>query len=645
MPPLPQLRFPALAELDRQLRFAPADALRRHLDRVEALVGEIDPQREYPIDWVNFRITGYRSSTPVEPAEKPVLRTRPAARDARPARPAQAAAKTPSQHMGPQHTLPPDAGGEAGPVMISGRTLLSDLSALAERLSDAAGLTWAQVRDSDRALDADELCARWSVSRKTLERYRRAGLPARRVSVERGLSKLAFLPAVVERFEKLHRPRMERAAGFSRIDAATRGAMLRRAAVYRRRFNCSLNQAALRLARRYGRSHEAVRQLLMRHDRTEAAGPAFARREPLRDAQRRVIWRATRRGIDAAHLAVRYHVTRAAVNRALNVERARRLHGLLASALHDIPANPIFDRPDAAEVLLAGGAVDGQTPAAPRDLLAWAQQARLRQIVTAADEKRRANAFHFLRARAARLIRELDPHHPSGSALDEAETSLRWAARVQAVLVRPQFSLFVESAELRFGRPLEELRSADLIPLVREGIAVIARAVEQHDPAKGGRLAGPAGLALNRFLARWLKEHPGLAGAAAVQPAVAHPAAKSSAGAAGAPRNPTPLHLRATPRLRSGVPIPDWTKSIAVWQAWLDPDPRIETLLGSASPPLEPRHAQVLAARYGLAGAPPMTQRQVAAMLGVPLVHAASLERRALRAALRLVREPQGATP
>src|SRR5690606_32587813 len=96
MPPLPRLRLEALAELDRQLRYQPAEAARRQLLAAEALVRELTADdvddRVFPEDWVIARITGYR----------PELDT---------------------------------------PALIVGRALVADLVALVERLSVAAGVT------------------------------------------------------------------------------------------------------------------------------------------------------------------------------------------------------------------------------------------------------------------------------------------------------------------------------------------------------------------------------------------------------------------------------------------------------------------------------------------------------------------------
>src|SRR5690606_4313213 len=106
--------------------------------------------------------------------------------------------------------------------------LLGDISALVERLSAAARLSAADL-EPGRWLLADEVCARWKISRKTLERWRRLGLVARRVRGENGKPRLAFPLAAVERFERERKDRVEGAAAYSRIEPRVAARMVRRA--------------------------------------------------------------------------------------------------------------------------------------------------------------------------------------------------------------------------------------------------------------------------------------------------------------------------------------------------------------------------------------------------------------------------------
>src|SRR3954447_3182015 len=55
---------PALAELrDQQVRFAPREKKVEQVNRAERLLAEIDQDREYPSDYLAYRITDYRPET------------------------------------------------------------------------------------------------------------------------------------------------------------------------------------------------------------------------------------------------------------------------------------------------------------------------------------------------------------------------------------------------------------------------------------------------------------------------------------------------------------------------------------------------------------------------------------------------------
>ena len=55
-----------LRELCRQLLFAPANRRMKQVKRAEELHDQIDPKRNYPFDFVNYRITGYHHQLPEE---------------------------------------------------------------------------------------------------------------------------------------------------------------------------------------------------------------------------------------------------------------------------------------------------------------------------------------------------------------------------------------------------------------------------------------------------------------------------------------------------------------------------------------------------------------------------------------------------
>src|SRR5690606_10285762 len=202
------------------------------------------------------------------------------------------------------------------------------------------------------------------------ERYRRQGLVARRVG-EGPAARLLFTPAAIESFERRRAPAVQRAGAFSRTTADERARIVRRARRYRERFGWSLTQTAQRLALRTKRSPQAVRAAILAHD-VSSSDPVFPRRTSVDDRDRESILRAVRRGLPLADLARAKGRSRESVARIANERLLAQLREFDLRA----PAAPTFDRPDAAEVLLAPAVVrDALLPAPALDAAAFVAEA------------------------------------------------------------------------------------------------------------------------------------------------------------------------------------------------------------------------------------------------------------------------------
>ncbi|MBX3364611.1 MAG: hypothetical protein KF866_07590 [Phycisphaeraceae bacterium] len=539
MPPLPRLRVAALADLLGQLRFASRDALMRDLDRAESLARDIDPDTLYDEAWLVEQITGF----------SPRLEE---------------------------------------PATLVGMAVLADLSALVENLCDLASL---HPDDAPAgSIDAAALADRWQVSRKTIDRYRRQGLIARRVSDRPGRAWLVFTPVAVEAFERRHAEELARASGFTRIDAATRARMIRRATRYRRRFRASLNEAALRLAERFGRSHEAVRQVLLRHDRTSDQ-PIFAETGPIDAREMRLCLRAADRAIEPSLVARRLRRSAPVIRRAVNIGRLQRLRVWL-------PAHH-GETDEHAGVLSHPSVISGLGAPGPTDLLDLLEEARQTPPPVLEVERVRAAAARALRVRAAATVASINPGSPQSTLLDRAETDLRWSARLMAELLRAQLPTIIRTLTTRLGRPPEEIRAASLRRLLDRAFDEATQAIVDHDPGAGGRLAARISLSVDRIAERWLREHP--------QPTESGPG-------------------RAAGRLPRGAPCTDFTRRVAPWQATIDLESRHVRALSAA--PEEVRRTIEL--RFGL-GTRPLTLDELATSLGVSRIGVARFERRMIR--------------
>jgi len=545
MPAVSAAKVPCIAQLTSELSFASKPTLIRHLKRIDELGPQIDPGGVYPEDWIVFRITGYRPEID-------------------------------------------------SPALVPGEALRGDLSAVAEKISEHAGLTSADIDEPSETIDS--LAARWNVSRKTIERYRRLGLIARRLDLGSGRRSVIFMRSAVEWFETLNADRLGKAARFDRIGETQLTKFERWARIYRRRLGCSRSQAAARIALRTEHSHEGVRKALIRIDR-DCASPIFTDPAPTSTRDQTFALRAVLRGIEPARIAERTGHSHNATLRAINIAR---------SALIESYSLPTENKQDeAADNTLESPAVNqGLGTRGAGDLHELIEQMRTPEPTVVYAETMRARAYHLLLTRAGDRFGGLNTTAPSARTLDDIETDLRWAQMLKIELVRSQFNLIVQTIEHRIGGAVDSLDPKRASLLLLGAVRVAGDAIDRFDPTHTGRIAAPVGLAVTRF--------------ASNQPDIAQPA---GAG-------------KATRRIAAGYTIEDWTRLVTGWDRWVMCDRRIEGIIEQ----LSGRDRLILVRRFGFDGEPPVSRGELAGMLGTTIMHAARFERIAIRNGLCLAR-------
>jgi RNA polymerase primary sigma factor len=470
VPRLPSIRLRALDDLARELRFAPRSAASRHIAAVLELATEIDPARAYGQDWVEHRITGYRKKS-VES------------------------------------------------LQLVGEALLADLGAFAERLSGQSKLESQDLGQELLGLRA--LRARWDISPRTIERYRRKGLIGLRVRAASGRLQLMFPMSNILWFERASGARLAGAREYTRLTPEGQDRIVRAALHVRSESARSLTRVSAAVGEECGVSAEVARAVLRAHN-------AFAPPARLDNRQRKFAFRAWVRGVGPAGIAGRLRTTRATVHRLINAERAAMLRSLELEG----PTPPRTAKSGGA---ILGGAMvrEGLGDPGDSDAAKLATAARVPSIPDPERERSLAQGYHVLRSRARDAIEAL-PRTPGGTTLDRIETDLRRAALLKVELIRGERALIVRTIEERAGVGLLELPPSDCRHWLAVAFAAASEAVDRFDPFKRGRLAAPVSLALARSLAGLKPVEPGRRAHA------------------------------------SSVPIDDWSRRVAPWQWWLD---------------------------------------------------------------------------
>jgi RNA polymerase sigma factor (sigma-70 family) len=475
-----KFRIDRLAELARQMEFTPHDVRAAQLAAAEDLLHGLNAARAYPLDFVIFRITGYR----------------------------------------PKASVDSD--------LLTGLALQHDLGVLIERVSDTLEIQTELIPEP--VLDIDSVCERFNVTSKTIQRWRRRGLPARKFLFPDGKRRVGFLISSVERFFAGHRDQVARGTNFSQLTDAEREDILKKAerlAIYCR---CCANEIARRIARRINRSPLTVLHTIRKHDQEHPDQALFAQAaEPISEEERSRVLKGYRRGVPLGALAKRICHPRAAVYRVVLEERAARLARRKVKFIDDV----LYHQDDAASAveaivagtrqeLLSGPDTRPEDARVPRDLPPYLAALYRTPLLTPAGERAQFLAFNFHKFRFVAARRRLDPQFARARDIAELEGHLRRATEVKNAIVQANLRLVVSVAR-RHLRP-----GLSLMELISDGNLTLMRAVESFDFHRGHRFSTYATLALMKGFARSVPEM--LSGAAR-----SRGAAKDAAVLAGVP--------------------------------------------------------------------------------------------------------------
>ncbi|HEX5472753.1 MAG TPA: sigma-70 family RNA polymerase sigma factor [Lacipirellulaceae bacterium] len=435
---------PALRELrDQQIRFAPRIKKLQQVEAAERLIAEVDPDKTYPYEYVCFRVTGYRPT-------------------------------------------------ETAPSKISGEDLRHDLRLFVEDLSDSADMAADNV--GEQVLTVEELAKQFNVSTKTISRWRELGLVSRRLVFD-GRKRVGFLRSSVDRFVKRNQERVARGARFSQLTEEQRQEIIDRA---RRLASAGGGQSEIsrRLAKRAGRSVETIRSTIRQFDKQHPELAIFPDLNgPLSEAQKTRIYQAFKRGASVERLIKQFGRTKTTIYRVINEVRAARI---MEMPLDFIP-NPRFARKGADKAIL-GPMPESDTPTKkarrPSGLPPYLASLYEMPLLTREQEAHLFRKYNFLKYKAAKLRRELNPAQPRSSLMDEIEQLYQQSVAKKNEIARANLRLVVSIAK-RHVTP-----DQNFFELVSDGNMSLLRAIEKFDFARGNKFSTYASWAIMKNFAR-----------------------------------------------------------------------------------------------------------------------------------------------
>lgn len=441
----------AIAELSHQLKLSPLRLRLRQLDAAEYLIDLLQADKQYPYDFVCHHVTGYRP-----------------------------------RDNGPYKAM-------------AGRTLIEDLVLLVEELSTASPMPVHQMGATYWTTEA--LAKRLQVSSKTICRWRRRGLPGRKLRYPDSTVRMAFSEPCIRRFVVRHEGMVRRGAAFSQLDAREKRRIVELAREELTERRMRLHELSQVVAAKVGRAVETVRYTLRRYDETHPKAALFSRDDqPLIQPELLAVYDAVSAGTTLEEVSARFGKSMRAVRAIVREVRARRL---LARPISYI-FNPEFEAPGVEQTIDTAWTPDPQdTPRParpPKDLPPYLQDLYRYPLLAPGQERHLFRQYNFLKFRADRLRTGLDPLNVTDRDLDRIEHVLDESERIKNDLLRANLRLVVSIARRHVGR------GGEFFEIVSDGNLALMRAVEKFDYARGFKFSTYASWAVMRNYARTIPE-------------------------------------------------------------------------------------------------------------------------------------------
>ena len=442
-------RIDSLGALARQLGFTPLDVRAQQIGHAEELLHAVEPAKAYPLDFVTFRITGYRpKAVSVE--------------------------------------------------QLAGAALQHDLGLLIESVSETLDVETTSL--SEPVLAIDDVTERFNVTSKTIQRWRRKGLPARRFVFPDGKRRVGFLLSSVERFFASHEDQVSRGTNFSQVDDPERDEILRRARRLATMCHCCVNEISRRIAHKLNRSPATILHTIRKHDQENLTAAIFPNAAPVvSDDERTQLVRLFRRGVPIKRLAKRSCRPRSAIYRLVVDERIARLNRRKVKFIDD----PLYHQEDAENIVesLAKQQETIEAAAAdqvrlPRDVPSTLASLCATPPLSPARERAMFIKLNFHKMRFVTMRRKLEPQFARNRDLTMLEAHLKRATETKNQILRANLRLIVSVARkhLRAGLSLMEL--------VSDGTMTMMRALDSFDVHRGHKFSTYATLALMKGFAR-----------------------------------------------------------------------------------------------------------------------------------------------
>jgi len=461
-----QIKNQNIAELLMQIRFAPQKQRRKQLDAAEKVFEVINKDKNYPFEFVCFRITGFHPK------------------------------------------------GETAQQLIKGDELAEDLQIFISKLSGQ--LAQPAAEQSEKVYTIEELAKVFCVSTKTIHRWRKRGLIARKFIFNDGKKRFGFLQSTVDKFARANPGLTAKAQTFERMTDKQKQQIIKQAIKLAATTGLSRHQIINRITAKTDKAHETIRYTLLNYEKVHPEKAIFKKPPGIVDtAQAGEIYKLYKQGCCAKELVMRFNRSKSSIYRIINMRRAR---VLLAKRIEFVSSDE-FLKDSAGEKILAllGALTKSLTGLAkpvdarkrppgkrikPFELFGEHLLPEYLQILKDAPVLNREHEielfrrYNYLKYLVCIKRTSIKLNRVSSAQLKEIESYLAQAEYIRRTIIEANLRLVVSIAS-------KHIRSGVSFPeLVSRGNFALINAVEEFDYTTGFRFSRRASLNIAKEYAK-----------------------------------------------------------------------------------------------------------------------------------------------
>jgi len=432
----------SILELKNQLVLTPRKMRLSQLRKAEKLIDTLEQNKVYPYEFICHRITGYR----------------------------------PTENRG---------------VLLQGTAFIRDMVQLVDDVSSSLDLRGVDLEEG--FLTKKQLAEKFSVSGRTLLRWRRLGLRSRKITIDSWRRKTVYPASAVKSFEKRNTRLIRKARAFSQLSAREKEEIVRIAQRINRSGKLRISEVAGMVAEKLGRSREAVRYTLRRHDRLSGDaifddGSVLTKEE----RQRRVL-ECCRKGRPVRQIAEEVKRHRATVYRIIYQKKAEEI----LARNYEYVYEAAFDAPDAEKIIL-GDALPLKESRARIVLGKARPQERVEpeELLSRQEEYDLFRKYNFYKYKICRLRKRLEQGDVKGAVVRRIESLHRKAIGIKKKLTSANLALVGSIAKRHLGY------YTDFQDLISEGNIKLMHAIEKFDYTRGIRFSTYASWAVIKHYAK-----------------------------------------------------------------------------------------------------------------------------------------------